>query len=723
MSKIDVKREEPQLRTRRLFLLNQIAALPVAADQKGNTSWEELNCVGFNPSQSRLEAIVSIKQTTGYSGSLCTFGSVEYVRFFVDWGSGYVDAGLASFNVYDITDTPPGPGDHHPLSYMASIQLSDAQYRRICLSPVLPKVKAILSWNAVPTTDPNQPIVYGNSREVQIQLRPRRWFLKDLLEVNKIALDQPVLKQFDLEQPLPLAANNAAGFEQLQKTYTELKIPAHRSLYDVVYPSLKPAIKPTIALSDFDASLFQKANFDWASLADYLLQSQGNTDFEELTCVGLNADKDTLGAVIHVKKQAGYSGTLCTSGSVEYVAFWADWDNNGSFEAYLGTAQVSVHDITGLSDDGLYYCVSLPLAVADHLRVCQIQNVIGIRAVLSWNIAPSTTDPDDLHYWGNSKDAKVLLRKLPAGGNVGFHYHDIGSVPLNQISSGYGFASAVISAYNNRPWGQNIRIAGRFDNAGVPGTVDYRVEFCATDSPNDADWAPVALSQVFQLYNPGTGFYDHVVTQTTTDGWFTYLEDFTGGNVIDEYEAMLATWNTLSAGIQGSYFIRVLYTTDHSHLSYVKTASINIRVNNHQYTANTAFHNYMSGGAVLSAAHDVDMIFDGAGGCISAGVGTAFTGKFKSLHEYFGFAELYVLPNNSKAVLSSGPVVTPQSGTLVRSGTSLLFGGFANEAWSMDTGAMAKCGYVLVLQPYERTIYNNNLGLPYTQMSIGFAIV
>jgi hypothetical protein len=186
---------------------------------------------------------------------------------------------------------------------------------------------------------------------------------------------------------------------------------------------------------------------------------------------------------------------------------------------------------------------------------------------------------------------------------------------------------------------------------------------------------------------------------------------------------MLATWNTLSAGIQGSYFIRVLYTTDHSHLSYVKTASINIRVNNHQYTANTAFHNYMSGGAVLSAAHDVDMIFDGAGGCISAGVGTAFTGKFKSLHEYFSVADLYVLPNNSKAVLSSGPVVTLPSVTLERSGTSLLFGGFANEAWSMNTGAMAKCGYVLVLQPYERTIYNNNLGLPYTQMSIGFAIV
>ncbi|GGA85416.1 hypothetical protein [Puia dinghuensis] len=724
MSNTDLSREAVHLQARQLFLLNKIAEVPIPAGQSGDTFWEELNCIGFNPAQSRLEATVSIKQTTGYSGGQCTFGSTEYIRFFVDWGSGYVDAGLTSFSVFDVPETPPGPGIHHPLSYMVYILLDDAQHRRICLSPVLPKVKAILSWNSVPNTDPNQSIVYGNAKEAQIQLNPRPWLFIDFLQAQKIAIDMPLLKQFDLHQPIPEAADKTADFIQLQTSYTELKIPAHRSLYKVVYPALKPLAAPAAAVPGFQADYFKKMDFNWESLAAFLLQSQGNTDFEEVTCVGLNADRDTLGAVIHVKKQAGYSGGLCWAGSVEYVAFWADWNNNGSFDSYLGTAQVGVHDITGLSADGLYYCVSLPLDLASHLKACQTQNVVGIRAVLSWDIPPSTTNSNELNYWGNRLDVRVLLRALETiGGNIGFHYHDIGSVPLNQINNGYGFASPVITPFNNRPWGADIRIAGRFNNSGPAGTVDYRVEFCSFDSLNDADWQPVTLSQIFYLYNPGTGYYDNVVTQNTTDGWFHYLEDFSGGTVIDEYYAMLATWHTAAVPVQGSYYIRVIYTTDHTHATFVRTAAVNIIVNNHQYSVNSAFHNYMSGGATLDTAYDVDMIFNGAGGCISVTAGTSFAGLFRAVHTYFAEAQLYVLPANSGAILSSGGITTPPGGTLERDTTSLVFSGFPGEPWTMDTSKMAKCGYVLVLQPFERTIYSNDLDLPYTILSIGFAIV
>ena len=63
----------------------------------GNTAYEEVTCVGFNPALSLLEATVQVKRPAGYNGTLCLPGSTEYVRFFIDYGTGWIDAGMASF--------------------------------------------------------------------------------------------------------------------------------------------------------------------------------------------------------------------------------------------------------------------------------------------------------------------------------------------------------------------------------------------------------------------------------------------------------------------------------------------------------------------------------------------------------------------------------------------------------------------------------------------------
>ena len=52
---------------------------------KTNTKYEELRCLGFYPEQDMLEAIIDVKLPYGYKGNLCSPGSFEYVRFFVDW--------------------------------------------------------------------------------------------------------------------------------------------------------------------------------------------------------------------------------------------------------------------------------------------------------------------------------------------------------------------------------------------------------------------------------------------------------------------------------------------------------------------------------------------------------------------------------------------------------------------------------------------------------------
>jgi len=50
----------------------------------GQTTYEQLRCVGLNPQFDYVEAVVDIKESTGYSGGICTTGSYEYVRFYAD---------------------------------------------------------------------------------------------------------------------------------------------------------------------------------------------------------------------------------------------------------------------------------------------------------------------------------------------------------------------------------------------------------------------------------------------------------------------------------------------------------------------------------------------------------------------------------------------------------------------------------------------------------------
>src|SRR5260370_389280 len=115
---------------------------------KFNTSYEELVCVGLQPQLDRLEAVIDIKRPTGYGGDICTAGSYEFVRFFVDLHNNGVfhDVGLASVNVHDI------PGKK-PLCY--AVYLDFAPIRKLCLFENVVKVRAVLSWNAGPPPNPN----------------------------------------------------------------------------------------------------------------------------------------------------------------------------------------------------------------------------------------------------------------------------------------------------------------------------------------------------------------------------------------------------------------------------------------------------------------------------------------------------------------------------------------------------------------------------------------
>ncbi|MGM0386351.1 MAG: hypothetical protein ACQERF_10290, partial [Actinomycetota bacterium] len=146
---------------------------PVIELKQADTRYEEIGCVAFSPERDRLESTIVIKLPSGYSGGPCATGSLEYVRFFVDYGSGWEDVGVSAARVHDLAEDKDCAGrPDHPYVHVVGVPL--APRRRWCATPVLPRVRAILSWQVEPTPgDPGFVPVWGEVQEATIQVRPR----------------------------------------------------------------------------------------------------------------------------------------------------------------------------------------------------------------------------------------------------------------------------------------------------------------------------------------------------------------------------------------------------------------------------------------------------------------------------------------------------------------------------------------------------------------------
>ena len=187
----------------------------------GNTTYEEISCVGFNPDKDLLEATIKIKLPFGYGTDLCHVGTYEYVRFYLDYGSGWEDAGVTGFNIHDIPNIHDCAGSaDKPLAYVVSRPIDPT--RKFCGHPVLPKVRAILSWNHIPPpASPNWPPIWGNVVDRHIQIRPRPWLIRDVVSVlaegANLKLKVPPLLQaaetlpIPIPDPPPLTAVELAG--------------------------------------------------------------------------------------------------------------------------------------------------------------------------------------------------------------------------------------------------------------------------------------------------------------------------------------------------------------------------------------------------------------------------------------------------------------------------------------------------------------------------------
>ncbi|MGN6530334.1 MAG: hypothetical protein ACTHK0_01095 [Ginsengibacter sp.] len=412
----------------------------------GNTFYEQVQSVSYNPDLQMLEAVFATKQESGYNGNLCTGGSFAFVRFYLDYGNGWIDQGYTGVNEHDIpTGKDCTKKAEKPLSYSASLKITPET--KYCNEHVLPKARAILEWNKIPPANtPNYNSTWGDTVDDHVQIKPRRKFILEnpvLAQLIELSVEQPMLKVSDAAKFIP------GGEAALQESKTSLQdqtldLSALIHLYKnekSVTPARYGLQNVEAALKSFDSNFisqnidqWKQNGIDYQAIIKELENTNADVSYEQIEQVGLDYNLEQFVASFRVKRPGGYSGDLCSSGSLEYVAFWADWNNDCKWQ-YVGTTSVNVHDINDIPKGGLSYAAILPYDFNKVRKLCFNPEVVKIRAVLSWNIAPSTTDADKLEYWGNRMDTYIQVKPGAGTGTLEPIINILGGIPVDEIGA------------------------------------------------------------------------------------------------------------------------------------------------------------------------------------------------------------------------------------------------------------------------------------------------
>jgi len=660
---------------------------------QGDTAYESVGCVGFNPQLSRLEAEVNIKQVSGYDGGVCSAGSQEFVRFYLsyDGGATWLDQGITSFTVYDV------PG-HKPLEYDATLQINPPE--RFCFEENLPTVRAILSWNAPPPGGtPGWIPVWGDVVDVRIQIAgfdliPLHTFLAEA----KVEIAPKFKHAIDLTQPVKAAQSSPLSAVELYNLYQGKNVPGHRFLFSELKKAISQAPSQTALSPAAAATTFGIAGLDLASLVEGLLNTGGDTTYEELDCVGLNPNIDQLVGIVNVKLDSGYSGGPCSSGSQEYVAFWVNW-NDGLGWTYIGTNSVTVHDYSAIPPGGLQYSVSQPVDIASHRQPCDKgPKTAKVRAVLSWSVPPSTVDPYAPVTWGNSHETTILLDPGTPFVEGTPDISIIGGIGIAEIDTAVTGLTLPFATFANfgpgeyaDPWEQSRQcpFGGMVDVHGQPTpSMKYRVSVRKVGSI-----VPVRLTD--PIYPVDKFGVTHTLN-ADSQGFFTYLPQ-------DQNQlSLLAYW--YSSG--DDLWEMMLEIADAFDNVVGNTPWYRIQLDNTAPETSPQL-----------VPPTIDLHIDSGGDCKDFNVTTEIDGHFVAVDTYFGAWSLDTLPStispppNEPAPFN--PVISTTTETEV----------FPGHQWKLVTTGMTPCGYVVQLQVWDRSIVGSYPGSHnYNHAEVGFCL-
>jgi len=659
-----------------------------------DSSYEVLTELGYNPLLKQLTATFDLKKASGYGGNLCSDGSPEYVRFYVNRGSGWEDAGLVATDVYDI---PVGKDcankSNHPLSY--SVEVDYSPRRKWCTAPQLPKARAILSWNLEPPAgQPNWKPVYGSVRDCHIQIDKGLDFVF-LAEEIKALSDLPVELAKSIEvpidteagppepqpgpDPVPIVASVELSVEDLAKSYLQaksakLKVAPHRFAF-TAYQQIKLSTDGgPAALTSLTDSL-KKFKIDIGDLITGIEDTTGDISYEELEDLGLDYNQEKLVATYRVKKQTGYSGGLCSKGSTEYVSFWADWNNECKWQ-YLDTVAVKAYDFTPMPDGGLCYTAILPVDLSKVHRGCDEPLIGRVRAVLSWNTPPSKVDPSVLPHWGNRLDAHVLIRPGEVYTGVHPRLTVVGGIGVLYINNVTGLTEPSAKFVDNGlsadslgrpcPFGGRVVVRG----PGFPGHR-YRVQ---VREYGTSVWTTLT-HKIWVTTTLGFGSYHYI----DADGWFKYL------TYAQNFAGILAYFQTSG---NGKWDIRLQIE------GVFGSASQTVQLDNTAPSVGVS-------------------ITDPAGDCGLFNPGTLLKGKATASDSYMG---------SWNVVIDGGPAgFGPVPTTTGAGGNSNTPAG--GSEWTFDSTGLIQCGYVVRVHARDRAIVNSIKANHHRSTDVGFCVL
>ena len=713
----EVEKERKQFKALLLTNPNYFGNLPESQFQavkqiKGNTSYEEIGCVGFQPQREQLEAVVYIKRPNGYGGEICSDGTPEYVRFYLSYDNGttWQDQGVTSFTAYDI----PGVGTNikrleYAVTLNVNLQEKPCKYDNLILA------RAILSWNLEPPPDtPDYPPIWGNVHNTYIQVDKLELApLQDFLAVVGEKLPPTLADTLDLSQVVTTVAPKKLSLKELQESYQGKVEPLRLVFTEVQQHLAKQGANPSLKASELSA-----LGLDLSELSVKLFPVDGDTRYEELECIGLNPNLDKLVGIIRVKLPTGYLGPLCSAGSKEYVTFWADFDNNGTFETCLGTTSVNAYDFRDIPKEGLEYAVSLPVDLTKYRQPCQKgPKLVRIRAILSWQTPAPCWNPNYIPVWGNREETIIHIKP---GKPIPPDTHPpvistVGGMAVTNINATTGLANGPAETAgftaDDSPFGGLVIIGGHIayppDISEGATKLKYKVE---VSNDGGTIWQPLTNTFNLKLDVLLNGIWtpSQVTQSVDSDNWYEYQEDtetsppatnegiYPIGNV-------LARW--YAGGLTGLWKIRVRVKDPSLSPSPIWTSDVvTVRLDSDAPKASIT-------------------ITSGGGPCADFNVGTPISGTYSATDEHFGKLQLTVLPALGGGSFTT-PLPLPPGATmpLVRTYSGGVSGTGESGNWKLDTKGMPKCGYVVELSVWDRTIVNSGSLGRYNRDLVGFCL-
>lgn len=708
--------------------------LAVVKPMKLNVKYESLNCLGFYPQDNRLEAIIGIKLPFGFGGALCSPGSQEFVRFFVDWnGDGdYLDAaedaGVGGVNVHDIPNIPyPCLTTSKPISYSVSLTLKPLKYS--CPSPYLVKVKAILSWNHEPTAgNPNYNPVWGNVLEKWIQIAPLSLYV---IKPGKVTMTLDEIKKIEALKldKIPPEADKVLGYEELAELYQGKNVSELRfDLPMVVGMAAKIKAQPRLKAEFAKDPKMAK----YLKYVDMVIAPQSNVDYEQLTCVGFDYSLSQLKATLIVKRPCGYCGELCKAkGSYEYVAFWAYVKNplaNVCKWVYCGTARVNVHDIPRIPAEGLHYAVNQSVDFSTLQKECANPVILKVRGKLSWNHLPPIDNPDWLPIYGNTIDAYVQVKPGPTiqpNEQKPFIW-SIGRMPVESIAGNVytNLPSALGDGYANgpcagpggytaieSPFGRSMTISGSIsgapDNPAEAQKLLYKLQYRKSGA---ATWNTIFNTfsiwlRINSVPSPSNPF----IQTPDGDGYYKFQKDIGPAlPIVEVEEDVLGYLQTPVLEGDGLYEIRMVLKNP---TTLVETPSEIIKV------------------MIDNKVPDVDITLN-AGACTLFHKGDIISGTFKATDVHFYYYTLTLEPYAPSPVTSfwhkpllAGPTFNYGSYPVY---PALAAPGASNGSYELNTATattVVQCGYIFKIHAWDRTIVDDHLYGNYNAMPVGFCVL